>query len=440
MDLLANVGDYAGGEWKLGKSKEYRAWLSMRDACKNKVQHLQRGIRVSQEWDTSFSTFLNDIGYAPSEQHTLDRIDNYRGYEAGNVRWATRAEQARNTTRNRNYTFRGQTKCLTDWAKEIGCSPSALSRRLDDGETMEQAASAIKDYFGPITWRGETMRLAAWARRFGCKWCALRKRLLRGMSIDEAFSRPVRSIAGKKPMRVLKVRKPPRPYASREYRSWKAMRERCRWAAKYVKKGIRVCQEWQESFDNFLADVGAAPSFQHSIDRIDNTRGYEPGNVRWATSTEQCRNRSISILLTCNGETKCLNEWLRQTGLNNTLVRRRLFDGWTHEQSLGFASPPSSRPSSRPMTMAPYYRKRRGGALKYQFNGTMLRTKADLAFAVGVSAPTLLARMRCGETPEQIAAAPRGRGRPRGSFSKKKRFCLLNPSCTGRLTLPRFKT
>lgn len=58
----------------------------------------------------------------------------------------------------------------------------------------------------------------------------------------------------------------------------------------YGGRGIRVCARWQE-FMPFLEDVGCRPSDKHSLDRIDNNRDYELGNVRWATATQQNRNR-----------------------------------------------------------------------------------------------------------------------------------------------------
>ena len=65
--------------------------------------------------------------------------------------------------------------------------------------------------------------------------------------------------------------------------------------ADYYDRGIRVCQQWRlltkYSIDNFIAEVGLRPSKLYSIDRIDNNRGYEPGNVRWATKQEQSDNR-----------------------------------------------------------------------------------------------------------------------------------------------------
>lgn len=84
-----------------------------------------------------------------------------------------------------------------------------------------------------------------------------------------------------------------------ERRAWLDARRRChdpRAAAyaNYGGRGIRMCEEWRFSFEAFLAHVGRRPGPGHSLDRIDNDRGYEPGNCRWATPTEQGRNTRIS--------------------------------------------------------------------------------------------------------------------------------------------------
>lgn len=81
-----------------------------------------------------------------------------------------------------------------------------------------------------------------------------------------------------------------------EFNSWRAMRHRCNspknpsWS-NYGGRGIRVCSEWDASFEAFLRDVGMRPAGATSLERIDVNGNYEPGNVRWASIKEQNRNR-----------------------------------------------------------------------------------------------------------------------------------------------------
>jgi len=82
---------------------------------------------------------------------------------------------------------------------------------------------------------------------------------------------------------------------SRTYRSWKKMRDRCtnvrhRHYSYYGGRGINVCERWLHSFANFLADMGERP-LGTTLDRRENDGNYEPGNCRWATWSQQMRNR-----------------------------------------------------------------------------------------------------------------------------------------------------
>lgn len=88
---------------------------------------------------------------------------------------------------------------------------------------------------------------------------------------------------------------------SPEYTAWINIKERCLNAQRpdfprYGGAGVAVCDRWRDSFESFLADMGPRPSARHSIDRINNSQGYEPGNCRWATREEQSRNRAAAVL------------------------------------------------------------------------------------------------------------------------------------------------
>lgn len=116
---------------------------------------------------------------------------------------------------------------------------------------------------------------------------------------------------------------------TRAYVIWKAMKDRCYSPKRYHYhnyggRGIKVCDRWRDSFENFIADMGEPPD-GHTIDRIDNNGNYEPSNCRWATYETQLNNTRSNRMITAFGKTQSMTLWAREYGLPVTTLRNRLF-------------------------------------------------------------------------------------------------------------------
>jgi hypothetical protein len=123
------------------------------------------------------------------------------------------------------------------------------------------------------------------------------------------------------------------------YGTWRAIVQRCtdhncKSFPRYGGRGITVCDRWRESFENFLADMGDRPSPRHSIDREDNSKGYEPGNCRWATPEEQGRNKRSNRMITVDGVTRCVVEWSEASGISRKAITSRLARGWSEKDAV----------------------------------------------------------------------------------------------------------
>lgn len=117
---------------------------------------------------------------------------------------------------------------------------------------------------------------------------------------------------------------------SKEFRTWKSMRQRCnnpksRAYKYYGGRGIKVSPEWNASFEAFLRDLGRAPSAKHTLERKDNEKGYEPRNCIWATRKQQARNTRCTRMITAYGETLALTEWAERSGIHVNTLRHRIF-------------------------------------------------------------------------------------------------------------------
>jgi hypothetical protein len=101
---------------------------------------------------------------------------------------------------------------------------------------------------------------------------------------------------------------------------WVSMVQRCtnpnrQCYRHYGGRGINICDEWLE-FSNFYKDMGNPPTEEHSVDRIDNNKGYYLENCRWATSKEQSNNRRNNHLLEIEGRSQTIGEWAQELNVN----------------------------------------------------------------------------------------------------------------------------
>lgn len=140
-----------------------------------------------------------------------------------------------------------------------------------------------------------------------------------------------------------------RQATQRAYQSWSSMRSRCRnpkdvnWP-NYGGRGIAVCERWGD-FAGFLADMGGDRPVGFTIERVDNDRGYEPGNCIWATTLVQARNRRTTKLVEWNGETVVLAELCDLFGIGYDVVHNRLdMLGWSLEDAVSIPVQDDSKP------------------------------------------------------------------------------------------------
>lgn len=116
-------------------SKVYHVWHNMMRRCHDQTNKRfkdwgGRGITVAAQWQ-SFKAFHKAVGDVPFAGAQIDRIENSRGYEPGNVRWSTNTENNRNTRRTRWVMFAGQKMAVSEAAQRIGISRHQLRHQLN---------------------------------------------------------------------------------------------------------------------------------------------------------------------------------------------------------------------------------------------------------------------------------------------------------------------
>lgn len=125
-----------------------------------------------------------------------------------------------------------------------------------------------------------------------------------------------------------------------EYKSWSGMLNRCYREDHdsypyYGGRGITVCSRWRRSVNAFVKDMGRRPTPRHSIDRINSNGNYEPGNCRWATSSEQQNNRRDTRFVEFEGKRISVTHLAAKKGIDRDVLSTRIFQsGWSLQEAL----------------------------------------------------------------------------------------------------------
>lgn len=131
---------------------------------------------------------------------------------------------------------------------------------------------------------------------------------------------------------------------SSEHTTWLSIKSRCynpknKCYKDYGGRGIIMCEEWLNSFEQFLEDMGPKPikeGIRYSIERNDVDGNYCKENCRWATDLEQARNKRSNHLITFNGKTQCIAAWSKELFPNDAkrLIYERIKNGWSVDDAL----------------------------------------------------------------------------------------------------------
>jgi hypothetical protein len=192
-----------------------------------------------------------------------------------------------------------------------------------------------------IEFNGDVLTLAEWAKKFGIKKSTLWARLYKfGWSIDEALG------VKAKPMRIGTWWPGDRSRITKDqaieryvyingirtftkaYRAWLAMKNRCynkscKSFKDYGARGIIVCDEWKNSFDQFIKDMGHPGESHLSIDRIDNEGPYCKDNCRWSDRIQQNSNTRKNVFLEFEGERFTISQLAKKFQISPSLLRSR---------------------------------------------------------------------------------------------------------------------
>jgi hypothetical protein len=165
--------------------REYRIWKAMKSRCyspcHSESNYQVKLIEVCDEWVDNFERFFSDMGRAPSDDHSLDRIDNDGDYCKSNCRWATHDTQSKNRgSFNNVFTHGGKSMVLKDWARELGIKYTTLHQRIFRSGLPFDDAIKEDPFKRVVSIGGESMTSTEWCKKIGIKPSIIVDRVRRG--------------------------------------------------------------------------------------------------------------------------------------------------------------------------------------------------------------------------------------------------------------------
>lgn len=207
--------------------------------------------------------------------------------------------------------------------------------------TTRKIKSLVGEKFGRLT-------VVEFAGRKGSHTCSTwrclcdcgKERIVRGDCLKGGVTKSCGCLARERSSaRIIKLATKHGKSGTAEYLAWLNMVKRCGdrktpYFKNYGGRGIAVCDDWKNSFETFLRDMGTRPSGKYSLDRIDNNGNYEPSNCRWSTKVEQQTNMRSNRVFSLNGETHHAAEWCRIFAMNDGTFSHLVTQAKNPEQAL----------------------------------------------------------------------------------------------------------
>ncbi len=314
----------------LSNTPEYKCWQQIKARCLSPKHRAYpdyggRGITIFEEWANDFQSFLSHVGPRPSDRHSLDRIDNSRGYAPGNVHWATSDVQTANQRPHRKHGVRSRRPTRSDG------KPTNFKHGLI--HTSEYSIwLAMKDRcLNPKSsnysnWGGRGIGIFdPWIHDFMAFYAYVGPRPSPQHSLDRwpdlngnyepsnvRWATKFQQTENRRPCKTGPEHGNHKHGHTQTptYKVWASIKTRCfnskhgRYPS-YGGVGITMCRRWRESFEAFLEDLGSKPDGRN-LSRLIREGHYScgkcpeclargwPANCRWATKTEINRSRRAS--------------------------------------------------------------------------------------------------------------------------------------------------